>query len=105
MRSGFEKTLAKQSPFKKLPYEPMKLEYVDTRHYVPDWVDAKTKTIYEAKGRFTREDRRKMLLVKQQYPDWNIVFIFQTPNAKINKRSKTTYREWALKHGFTVWAN
>ncbi len=102
MRSKFEERLSKQAPFKDLPYEALKLPYVDTRNYIPDWVDEQNKIIYEAKGRFTYTDRRKMLRVKEQYPDWTIVFIFQTPNARIAKNSKTTYKVWAEKHGFTV---
>lgn len=56
--------------------------------------------IIETKGRFTSDDRKKHLLIKEQYPELDIRFVFSNPNTKINKRSKTTYKDWCEKHGF-----
>jgi hypothetical protein len=63
------------------------------------------KTIYiETKGYLSPRDRRKMELVKLSNPDEDIRFVFQNANNKLNKRSKTTYGEWATKKGFK-WAH
>lgn len=56
--------------------------------------------IIETKGRFTSDDRKKHLLIKEQYPELDIRFVFSNPNTKINKKSKTTYGDWCEKHGF-----
>jgi hypothetical protein len=57
----------------------------------------------EAKGHLDKGDRVKMLLIKQQYPDLDIRFVFLNANNKIYRGSKTTYAAWATKHNF-VWA-
>jgi hypothetical protein len=46
------------------------------------------------------EDRKKHLLVKEQNPNLDIRFLFQNSKNKINKGSKTTYADWAIKNGF-----
>lgn len=56
--------------------------------------------IVEAKGRLTDHDRKKMVLVKEQNPEFDIRFVFSRPNNPIYKGSKTTYAAWADKHGF-----
>ena len=58
----------------------------------------------ESKGRFVTADRAKHVLIKAQYPNLDIRFVFQNSNAKISKSSKTTYAMWADKHGFK-WAD
>ena len=44
-----------------------------------------------------------MKLVKEANPELDIRILFQTPNNKIIKTSKTTYADWADKHGY-LWA-
>ena len=44
-----------------------------------------------------------MALIKQQYPDLDIRFVFLNAQNKIYRGSKTTYAMWATKHGFR-WA-
>jgi hypothetical protein len=83
-------------------YEPMKLAYTLTCSYTPDFVDPVNKRIVEAKGRFPASDRRKMLAVKAQHPDYTYEIWFVSPDAPITKGSKTTNRIWAERHGFTV---
>ena len=56
--------------------------------------------VIETKGRFTVEDRKKHLLIKEQYPELDLRFVFSNPKGKINKKSKTTYADWCEKHGF-----
>lgn len=83
-------------------YEQLKLPYIipESKHtYTPDFPVSST-IIIETKGRFTTDDRKKMLLLKEQYPDNEFRFVFSNSNAKINKRSKTTYADWCIKNGF-----
>ena len=85
-------------------YETMKLSYeVPARQaiYTPDFIDYENKVIVEAKGYLRAEDRKKMVLIKQQNPDWTICFMFQKANQTISKSSKTTYAMWAEKNGFS----
>ncbi|KAA9018287.1 endodeoxyribonuclease [Sphingobium limneticum] len=80
-------------------YEPLKLTYTLTCSYLPDFVDVANKRIVEAKGLFDAADRRKILAVKSEHPDYSIEILFQNPNLKISKGSKTTYGDWCDRHG------
>ena len=42
----------------------------------------------------------KMLLVKEQHPEYEFRFIFTNSKAKISKVSNTTYGRWCEKNGF-----
>jgi hypothetical protein len=53
----------------------------------------------ETKGRWTTADRKKMKYVLQCNPDIDIRIVFQNPNQKISKGSKTSYEAYALKMG------
>ena len=100
MRSGLERQVAELLEQMNIPYEyeSKKLDYVIEARYIPDF---KVGDIYlEAKGYFPPEQRRKMKAVKESHPDLDIRIIFQSPNNKISKRSKTTYAKWAEKNGF-----
>ena len=78
----------------------IKYEKPATQHkYTPDFV-LPNGIIIEAKGIFEREDRQKHLLIKMQYPDLDIRFVFQNHKLKLYKGSKTTYADWADKNGF-----
>ena len=89
-------------------YEELKVPYVvpeRTAKYVTDFVVGSI--ILEAKGRFGHhgrrdaEERKKFLLLKDQYPDLDIRFIFQSAHkTKIYPGSKTTLAQWAETHGF-----
>lgn len=80
-------------------YEGESLAYVLENNYWPDYTHKKSKIIVEAKGRFTGADRRKMLKVKATHPGRDIRLVFMRNNT-LNKGSKTTYMDWARKHGF-----
>jgi hypothetical protein len=56
--------------------------------------------IIEAKGLFEIDDRKKHLLIKKQYPQLDIRFVFQNPSNKIYQGSKTTYADWCKKNEF-----
>lgn len=83
-------------------YEPMKLPYTLKCQYLPDFVDVAGKRIVESKGLFDAADRRKMIAVKAQHPDWTIEIWFTNPEKTISKASKTTYAVWCENNGF-VW--
>jgi hypothetical protein len=97
-RNGFEAAVAQQvGP--DFAYETVKLSYTLDYTYLPDFVDEEHKIIKEVKGLFDAADRRKILKVKETYPDWTIIMVFQKPDKKISKISKTSYGDWCDKHG------
>jgi hypothetical protein len=101
-RSGLEQDNAKH--LKKhgcgYQYEEQKIMYISKpRTYTPDFV-LDNGIVVETKGRFMPSDRAKHLLIKQQYPDLDVRFVFSNSRAKLSKRSKTTYGDWCDKHGF-----
>lgn len=103
-RSGLEKELIKQ--LKKAgvdaEYEPFKVPYTipESAHsYTPDFV-LPNGIVIESKGRFTLDDRKKHLFLKDQYPHLDLRFVFSNSRGRIRKGSKTTYAIWCEKHGF-----
>lgn len=94
---------------KSFSYESEKISYIQpqTKHnYTPDFVLNKidgNKMYIETKGRWVKTDRLKFDLIFQQYPDIDIRFVFQNPNAKLYKGSKTTYAQYCDKKGW-YWA-
>ena len=107
-RSGLEDQLKSQltESHKKYSYESEKISYIQPekkRTYTPDFIlDKKIggKMYIESKGRWVLEDRKKHELIKTQYPEMDIRFVFSNPNAKINKKSKTTYADICTKFGW-----
>lgn len=90
-------------------YEADTFEYdvIETHKYTPDWtiVTDQCHFVYiEFKGVLDGATRKKMKLVKAQYPATDIRFVFEKASNKIYKGSKTTYGMWADKHGFP-WAD
>ena len=104
---------------KSFSYESEKISYIQpqTKHnYTPDFVLNKidgNKMYIETKGRWVKTDRLKFDLIFQQYPNIDIRFVFQNPNAKLYKGSKTTYAQycdkkewyWAKKEIPEEWLN
>lgn len=87
---------------KELHYEASSLPYVLPKKYIPDFeviTKSGRKFYIEVKGYLRPEDRTKMIAVKHLNPDADIRLLF-AKNNKINKNSKTTYMDWARKHGF-----
>lgn len=107
-RSGLEDQLKNQLTEckKKYSYESEKISYIQpekVRSYTPDFILNKKngeKMYIESKGRWVLDDRKKHELIKKQYPNIDIRFIFSNPNAKINKKSKTTYADICEKFGW-----
>ncbi|MDX0762360.1 endodeoxyribonuclease [Sinorhizobium medicae] len=83
-------------------YEQYDLTYVKPARearYTPDFI-LPNGIIVETKGRFLTEDRQKHILIKKQYPQLDLRFVFSNPNTRISKQSKTTYAIWCQSHGF-----
>lgn len=101
-RSGFEQTFYKSLPQGAVLYEDTVIPYIqpESHHrYTPDFRIPGTSVYLELKGIWSREDRAKHLLIKEQHPDKRIILVFQNPKKTISKASKTTYAMWATKHG------
>lgn len=106
-RSGLEETVSKQLTQAGVEFEyeskSGKIKYEvppRTATYTPDFPLKDLGFIIETKGRFTADDRKKHLLIKEQHPDKDIRFVFSNSKAKITKGSLTTLADWCKKHGF-----
>ena len=110
-RSGFESRVASElnALEQSFEYETEKIHYIRPEKrsaYNPDIIirvnsdgKPKKKTLYiELKGRFLNTDRQKHILVRSQHEGIDIRFVFENPNAKLSKKSKTTYGMWCDKH-------
>ena len=90
-------------------YEADKFKYVPTiRSYCPDFRFKKRSRsggfmYIEYKGNLRGSDRTTLKLIKKQYPDLDLRLVFEKPMNKLNKKSKTTYADWAKQYGFP-WA-
>nr|WP_320145681.1 hypothetical protein [uncultured Anaeromusa sp.] len=107
-RSGLEVQIANELSKSGVSYryELDKVVYIipaSKHEYRPDFV-LPNGVIIEGKGLFESEDRKKQLLIKAQYPNLDIRFVFSNARQKLYKGSPTTYAMWADKHGFK-WAN
>jgi hypothetical protein len=107
-RSGLEEQIARQLKLKNISfeYETKTLKYTKpekVHRYTPDFILMKKngEPMYiEGKGRFLTVDKQKSLLVKNQYPNLDLRFVFSNSKTRISKKSKTTYAMWCDKHGF-----
>ena len=103
-RSAFERNIAEDLKRRKVnfEYETLKLPYTISHTYHPDFI-LDNGIIVEAKGRFMKGDVPKMRAIKAQYPELDIRFVFYDAHGKIPGQ-KTTYAQWAERHGFG-WAD
>lgn len=101
-RSGLEVAIAESIQGEDFLYEGALIPYVvpSKHNYKPDFIMTKQCIVIEGKGEFTAKDRQKMLLVKKQHPDLDIRMVFSNPNARVDKKTKTTYGMWCEKNGF-----
>lgn len=102
-RSGLEEKNMKMLEAKgvKAKYESFSIPYVvpaSSHKYTPDAL-LPNGVIVEFKGLFDAEDRRKHLLIREQYPELDIRLVFSSSRSKLYKGSPTSYAEWAEKHG------
>jgi hypothetical protein len=89
--------------YPSVKYEPSKYKFVQPaieRTYIPDFKTGKTSVYLEAKGKLDLNTRKKMIWFRDSNPTIRIIFLFQNPDNKITKRSKTTYGMWATDNGF-----
>ena len=87
-------------PFK---YEGEKWGYqYKPQKYTPDFI-VNGPTL-ECKGKLTKDVRKKLVAIKECNPNEKIALIFEKPDNKINRGSKTTYAAWAEQNGF-LWSD
>ena len=82
-------------------YEPDKIPYEwrEDKNYIPDFL-LPNGIILEVKGRFMLEDRKKHLFLRDQHPDVDIRFVFDSPYRKLYKGGKMTYADCRDKYNF-----
>lgn len=98
LRNSFEQKLAEcmKSNDVDYEYESIKLSYTkpaEKKVYVPDFVIPNTNIVLEAKGVFSLEDRKKMLLVVKDNPHLDIRLVFQRDNL-IYRGATMRYSDW-----------
>lgn len=103
-RSGLEETVADQlkAAGVEAGYEERKLRYTKpatNNLYTPDFC-LPNGIVIETKGRFSADDRKKHLLIKEQHPGLDLRFVFTRSKQRISKVSQTTYASWCEKYGF-----
>lgn len=85
-------------------YEVTVIPYIvpESQHkYTVDWTLLNGPLI-ETKGYLSdHQERNKYVLLKQQYPDLDLRFVFDNPN-KLCGGTKYSHAKWADRHGF-VW--
>jgi hypothetical protein len=103
-RSGLEEKIAKQltEAGVKFGFEDRVIKYdvpAKVARYTPDF-NLPNGIIVETKGRWLTADRQKHLLIKAQYPELDIRFVFSNSRQRISKASHTSYAAYCEKHGF-----
>jgi ribosomal protein S26 len=109
VRSGLEARVREDLDERgiKYEYETVKLPYIkkycpacgeaiQKGNYIPDFIIGSI--IVEVKGRFTAQDRKKHISVRELNPDVDIRILFQR-DQKIGKNSTTKYSTWCDKKG------
>lgn len=101
LRSGLEVGVRAQVPEAKGEKDIAPIEYSELRpkKYHPDF-QLPNGILIECKGWFRPQDRSKHLCIKSQHPELDICFVFSNPDARLSKKSKTTYAQWCRTHGF-----
>lgn len=102
-RSGLERSVQTQLEEAGLAfeYEKHRVAYVqpaENRKYTPDFV-LFNGIVVETKGRFLTADRKKIGLIRKQFPNLDFRMVFSNPKSRISKTSKTTYAMWCEKQG------
>jgi len=103
-RSGLEEQVAQelQALGLTVSYETDVISYqqpAKPRKYHPDF-KIREGLYVETKGRFVTADRQKHLLIKEQYPNIEIRFVFSNSKTRISKKSTTRYCDWCDRYGF-----
>ena len=103
-KSKFESNVAASFRKHKVPfaYETRKFPFVQPakkRNYTPDFELPETGLFVECKGKLTKEERDKLIWIKETYPDLPFVLLFMRARNPIRKGSKTSYSDWADANG------
>ncbi|APW79758.1 endonuclease [Pectobacterium phage MA1A] len=101
-RSGLEDKVSKQLEAKgvKFDYEMWKIPYVipaSNHFYTPDFL-LPNGIFVETKGLWDSDDRKKHLLIREQFPMLDIRLVFSSSRTKLYKGSPTSYAEWCEKN-------
>lgn len=107
-RSGLEDKVAEQLSAAGLPvtYETVTFKYTKPEtpaKYTPDFI-LPNGIVVETKGRFLTADRQKHKLLKKQWPNLDIRFVFSRASTRLSKTSQTSYAQWCEQYGFK-WAD
>jgi hypothetical protein len=105
-RSAFEASVARDLEKRGIgfEYESENFEYAVPHLYYPDFSLTFHSFAVEAKGYMPAADRKKLLAVKEAYPDLDLRLLFQRASTKLSRATNSmTYGQWATRHGFT-WA-
>jgi len=92
--SGKGEVFLEERHIAAIEYRNMKVKKYHPDFQLPNGI------IIETKGWFKTQDRTKHLCLNYQHPELDIRFVFSNPNAKIGKKSNTTYAMWCEKNGF-----
>lgn len=94
-----------EEEFKRLgievEYEMDKIKYTlpETHHtYTPDWKLLEDGSYIETKGKWSQQDRAKMVYLQKTRPDLKIRMLFQRGKNTISRSSKTTYMDFCHKN-------
>lgn len=85
----------------KAQYEEWSIPYVvpaSSHRYTPDII-LPNGIIVETKGLWDSDDRKKHLLLREQFPELDIRLVFSSSRSKLYKGSPTSYGEFCEKHG------
>lgn len=102
-RSGLEEKIGAQikGAGQEVRFETLKVPYImpaSNHTYTPDFL-LDNGIIIEGKGIFDASDRAKHLLLRAQYPELDIRFVFTRSKAPIGPGAKTSMAQWCLKWG------
>ena len=105
-RSGLEEDISKQLRKLKIKfeYESTKLPYLVpsiSRIYTPDFILANG-IVLETKGRWLLEDRKKIELIKEQYPLLDLRMIFNYSRSKSVKDQRLPIQRFAKNLGYLL---
>lgn len=106
-RNKFEESVYKQLKRSKVSfgYETIRLGYVISSLYVPDFVLNLEDRIVciETKGYLRPEDKRKLVAVKKAHPDLDLRILFQAYNKKNIRWADRNKILWAIERIPKEW--
>jgi len=101
--SNLEQRVAAQLTAAKVPfeYEARTIYYIKPQEhgrYTPDFV-LPNGIVIEVKGVFETAERKKHKLIREQFPDLDLRFVFSNPQSTIGKKSRTSYAMYCTRLG------